>query len=187
MNKLKEYISKSSEDTKNIAKEIILEEIKNILNKSKNEEENKCEDKNEHESFQKVINIILDGDLAAGKTKFTEGVLELFNMQNEISSPTFTIVNEYFKNLDYNVQNEKIKVSLNHFDVYRLEDEDEFFESGLKEYLYPENVEKDKINIKINLIEWGMNIEEVFPKPYILVKIIKEEINFEERKIEIYK
>lgn len=39
--------------------------------------------------------IILTGDLGSGKTKFTEGILTYFGLQNEISSPTFTIVNEY--------------------------------------------------------------------------------------------
>ena len=39
--------------------------------------------------------IILSGDLGSGKTKLTEGILTYFNLQDEISSPTFTIVNEY--------------------------------------------------------------------------------------------
>lgn len=39
--------------------------------------------------------IVLSGDLGAGKTKFTQGILKYFNLENEISSPTFTIVNEY--------------------------------------------------------------------------------------------
>ena len=61
--------------------------------------------------------IILSGDLGSGKTKLTEGILTYFNLQDEISSPTFTIVNEY--------DTEKIKIF--HFDVYRLADVDEFF------------------------------------------------------------
>jgi len=39
--------------------------------------------------------IVLTGDLGSGKTKLTEGILTYFDLQNEISSPTFTIVNEY--------------------------------------------------------------------------------------------
>ena len=42
--------------------------------------------------------IVLSGDLGSGKTKFTEGFLGYFNLQDEISSPTFTIVNEYDAN-----------------------------------------------------------------------------------------
>ncbi|MBR6505194.1 MAG: tRNA (adenosine(37)-N6)-threonylcarbamoyltransferase complex ATPase subunit type 1 TsaE [Clostridia bacterium] len=68
--------------------------------------------------------IILTGDLGAGKTKFTEGFLSYYGLEKEISSPTFTIVNEYFKK-DTNIY---------HFDVYRLEDLDEFYAIGGDEY-----------------------------------------------------
>ncbi len=68
--------------------------------------------------------IILSGNLGSGKTKFTEGFLSYFNLQNEISSPTFTIVNEYKNSL----------CKINHFDVYRLEDIDEFYAIGGEEY-----------------------------------------------------
>ena len=68
--------------------------------------------------------IVLNGDLGAGKTKFTEGFLSYFGLENEISSPTFTIVNEY--------KNEKVNIY--HFDVYRLSDIDEFYAIGGEEY-----------------------------------------------------
>ena len=68
--------------------------------------------------------LVLSGNLGAGKRKFTEGILSYFGLQNEISSPTFTIVNEY----------ETEKFPLFHFDVYRLEDVDEFSAIGGEEY-----------------------------------------------------
>ena len=68
--------------------------------------------------------IVLNGELGAGKTKFTEGFLSYFGLENEISSPTFTIVNEY--------KNEKVNIF--HFDVYRLTDIDEFYAIGGEEY-----------------------------------------------------
>ena len=68
--------------------------------------------------------IVLNGELGAGKTKFTEGFLSYFGLEKEISSPTFTIVNEY--------QNEK--ATIYHFDVYRLSDIDEFYAIGGEEY-----------------------------------------------------
>ena len=58
--------------------------------------------------------IILNGELGMGKTKFVEGFLQSFNLQDEISSPTFNIVNEYISN----------QVKIYHFDVYRLENSD---------------------------------------------------------------
>ena len=100
--------------------------------------------------------IVLQGDLGAGKTKFTEGILEYFDLQDEISSPTFTIVNEY---------NTK-DINIYHFDVYRLADIDEFYAIGGEEYF-----EKG-----ICIIEWGEIIQDALPKDYI--KIIFER-NFE--------
>ena len=91
--------------------------------------------------------VVLTGELGSGKTKFTEGFLSYFGLENEISSPTFTIVNEYKKN-DLNIY---------HFDVYRLSDSSEFYEIGGEEYF--EN--------GICLIEWGELIEDALSNDYI--------------------
>ena len=96
--------------------------------------------------LQKGDVIVLSGDLGSGKTKFTEGILKYFGKEAEISSPTFTIVNEY--NAD--------DVNIYHFDVYRLEDQDEFYAIGGEEYF-------DK---GICLIEWGEKILDVLPPNY---------------------
>lgn len=91
--------------------------------------------------------IVLSGDLGSGKTKFTEGILSYFNLANEISSPTFTIVNEYIKK----------DINLYHFDVYRLSSTDEFYAIGGNEYF-----EKG-----ICIIEWGEIITNALPPNYI--------------------
>lgn len=93
--------------------------------------------------------IVLSGDLGSGKTKFTEGILSFFGLENEISSPTFTIVNEYSKDA----------IKIYHFDVYRLEDSSEFYEIGGDEYY--EN--------GICIIEWGEIIEDALPNDYIKI------------------
>lgn len=93
--------------------------------------------------------IVLSGDLGSGKTKFTEGILSFFGLENEISSPTFTIVNEYCKD----------DIKIYHFDVYRLEDSSEFYEIGGDEYY--EN--------GICIIEWGEIIEDALPADYIKI------------------
>lgn len=93
--------------------------------------------------------IILSGDLGSGKTKFTEGILTYFGLEEEISSPTFTIVNEY-NTEDLNIY---------HFDVYRLNDIDEFRAIGGEEYF-----EKGAC-----IIEWGEMIEEMLPPDYIKI------------------
>ena len=99
--------------------------------------------------------VVLSGELGAGKTKFTEGFLKFFNLEDEISSPTFNIVNEYKKD----------DISIYHFDVYRLEDVAEFYEIGGDEYF-----END-----ICLIEWGELIKDALPKSFISIDITKLE------------
>lgn len=101
--------------------------------------------------------IVLSGELGSGKTKFTEGILSYFNLSDEISSPTFTIVNEYNTS----------SFPIFHFDVYRLEDTDEFLAIGGEEYF-----EKG-----ISIIEWGEIIEDILPNKYIKISFEKDEKN----------
>lgn len=110
--------------------------------------------------------IVLTGELGAGKTKFTEGFLEYFNLQTEISSPTFTIVNEYTSENNINIY---------HFDVYRLADTGEFYAIGGEEYF--EN--------GICLIEWGEIIKDALPKNYIHITIEKDQNNENHRILKI--
>lgn len=109
--------------------------------------------------------IVLTGDLGSGKTKFTEGVLKYYGLENEISSPTFTLVNEY------NTEN----FNIYHFDVYRLSDEDEFYAIGGEEYF-----EKGAC-----IIEWGEMIENILPQSYIKLSFSKDEENENKRIINI--
>ena len=133
---MKEIITYSEEETKNIAKQIA-------------------------EKMGKTGIIILNGELGAGKTKFTEGFLSYFGLEKEISSPTFTIVNEY-KNK---------KAIIYHFDVYRLADIDEFYAIGGEEYF----------SKGICIIEWGEIIQEALPEHYIKIDIKKDENNLDKR------
>lgn len=137
-----EIITNSEQETKNIARDLASKIDKNTV-------------------------IVLSGELGAGKTKFTEGFLSYFGLENEISSPTFTIVNEY--------QNEK--ATIYHFDVYRLADVDEFYAIGGEEYF----------SKGICIVEWGEIIEEVLPKDCIRIEIKKDEEDIDKRKIIIKK
>ena len=97
--------------------------------------------------------IVLCGELGSGKTKFTEGFLTYFGLENEISSPTFTIVNEYKKD----------DINIYHFDVYRLADVQEFYDIGGLEYF----------SSGISLIEWGELIEDILPQNYIKIEFTR--------------
>jgi len=115
--------------------------------------------------LKKGLVIVLTGDLGSGKTKLTEGILKYFGLENEISSPTFTIVNEY------NTEN----LNIYHFDVYRLADIDEFYAIGGEEYF-----EKGA-----SIIEWGELIEEALPRDYVKITFSRNEENLNTRNIEI--
>ena len=134
------FISKSEQDTINFAKDF----AKNLKNGDI---------------------IVLSGELGSGKTKFTEGVLTYFGLENEISSPTFTVVNEY----------KKENINIYHFDVYRLDDIDEFYAIGGEEYF----------ESGICIIEWGEIIEEILPKGYTKFTFSKNEENADYRELKI--
>lgn len=111
--------------------------------------------------------IVLSGDLGSGKTKFTEGILKHFGLENEISSPTFTIVNEY------DAKNFKIF----HFDLYRLADVDEFYAMGGEEYLQN----------GLCIFEWGEMIEDILQTNYTKITFSRDNDNTDIRKLEIEK
>lgn len=111
--------------------------------------------------------IVLTGDLGSGKTKLTEGILTYFGLEKEISSPTFTIVNEYYTT----------NLNIYHFDVYRLEEEEEFAAIGGEEYF-------DK---GACIIEWGEMIENMLPNNYTKITFSRDVENENLRKIIIQK
>lgn len=110
--------------------------------------------------------VCLSGDLGTGKTAFTKGIALALGIGGYITSPTFTIVNEYSGDM-----------MLYHFDAYRIEDPEEMFEIGLEEYLSGEG---------IVVIEWAELIREALPGEYIQVNISKElDLGIDSRRIDI--
>jgi len=95
--------------------------------------------------------VALYGELGAGKTAFTRGVAEGLGIKMSISSPTFTIVNEY-----------PGEIPLFHFDMYRLESENELFDIGWDDY-------HDRGGICI--VEWSEKVPGAFLPETISVKI----------------
>lgn len=109
--------------------------------------------------------VCLSGDLGCGKTAIVCGIARAKGHNDYVSSPTFTIVNEY-----------DTSPPIFHFDVYRVYDPDELFEIGFEEYFERKG---------IVLIEWANLISEILPKDHLSIKISRVEGNEDMRQIEI--
>lgn len=96
--------------------------------------------------------VAFSGDLGAGKTAFTRGVLRGLGYAGRVTSPTFAIANEY----------ETPGGAVAHFDLYRILDSESLFEIGFEEYLDGR---------RIVLIEWSENAGGYLPESYTTVHI----------------
>ena len=94
-----------------------------------------------------------DADMGAGKTTLTKKICETLGVQDEMSSPTFSIVNEY-----QTAKGEDIY----HFDFYRLKDIEEAIDIGVEDYLFSGN---------LCLLEWPAIIESLLPDEYLQISI----------------
>lgn len=133
------YIVKNLKETEKLAKEI-----------SKYPLKGKC--------------LLLNGNLGAGKTTFTKFLLKNLGVKSIVSSPTFTILNEY-----------EAQYPIYHFDMYRITDPSELYELGFEDYLTNPNSQLVKNGLKI--VEWGENVKEILPKDAINIDIEKIDDN----------
>ena len=90
--------------------------------------------------------ITLSGDLGAGKTTFTKSLALAMGIEQPVTSPTFTLMNQY----------QGAKLKLYHFDMYRIEDIDEILETGITEFFGNSDA--------VCVIEWAENIKSLLPK-----------------------
>ena len=105
--------------------------------------------------------VAMYGDLGAGKTAFVRGMAKGMGLSCRVSSPTFTIVNEYLGERE-----------LIHFDMYRLSSADELFDIGWEDYLS---------RGAVCAVEWSENVQDAFFGDEIVVRI--EKLNDTDRKI----
>lgn len=96
--------------------------------------------------------ICLEGDLGAGKTLFTQGFCSALHVKEPVTSPTFNLMNVY--------EGDR---RIYHFDLYRLENEDDLYEIGFYEYTDVEN--------EIALIEWPDRFINCLPDDYLYLTI----------------
>lgn len=95
--------------------------------------------------------ICMTGDLGAGKTTFTQAFAKGLTVLDHVTSPTFTLINEYDG-----------RIPLYHFDVYRINHVSEMEDLGYEEYFYGSGV---------CVIEWASLIEDVLPKDHLWIEI----------------
>ncbi len=121
---MKQVLTKSSEETREIARQFA------------------C-------SLKRGDCVALIGALGSGKTEFTRGITDVFNCTEQLTSPTFTILNLY----EGTRSGERF--SIHHFDWYRLNSPEELYNIGFEEYLYGNG---------ISIIEWADKFPDLVPK-----------------------
>lgn len=109
---------------------------------------------------------VFQGSMGAGKTTLIKALARKFGIVDQVSSPTFGIVNQY-ENIDKNV--------FYHFDFYRIDDPTEALDIGIEEYFYSGNY---------CWIEWAEKIEAFLPENFFLIKIgsisdLKRQLTFQ--------
>ena len=97
--------------------------------------------------------VAMYGELGSGKTALVRGIANGLHLDARVSSPTFTIVNEYYG-----------EIPLFHFDMYRLLGSDELFEIGWEDYISRGG---------ICAVEWSENVEDAFPPETIYIRFLK--------------
>ena len=108
------------------------------------------------QSFPNTKKLAFYGEMGVGKTTFSKAICNVLQVQDLVSSPTFSIVNEYLSE-----QNGKIY----HFDFYRLKDEQEAFDMGYEDYFYSD---------AYCLVEWPEKVENLLPSSFAKVQIQAE-------------
>ena len=96
--------------------------------------------------------IVLSGDLGAGKTQFVQGVAAALGVRDQVTSPTFNILLEYYQG----------RIPLYHFDLYRLDDQDELEDTG-----YYDTIDADGVSF----IEWGEKFPGALPYGYLEIAV----------------
>jgi len=120
--------------------------------------------------------ILLDGQLGAGKTTFTQGLAQGMNISAIVNSPTFTLLKEYSGRAqtsadsaagEHAAQPDERSLALYHFDLYRLDEVEEIIDLGFEDYFYGSGV---------SVVEWAEKASALWPadKLYICIKALNE-------------
>ncbi len=117
--------------------------------------------------------LALVGDLGAGKTTMTKAIAKGLGIEEHVTSPTFTIVNEY-----------EGSPGLFHFDVYRVSDVSEMEEIGYEEYFYTRAQAVNAYSAGYaSVVEWANLIEELMPEETLWLTLTVDEEDFLARRV----
>ena len=103
--------------------------------------------------FPNTKKLAFYGEMGVGKTTFSKALCDVLQVQDVVSSPTFSIVNEYLSELNGTIF---------HFDFYRLKDEQEAFDMGYEDYFYGD---------AYCFVEWPEKVENLLPSSFAKVQI----------------
>ncbi|WP_422698774.1 tRNA (adenosine(37)-N6)-threonylcarbamoyltransferase complex ATPase subunit type 1 TsaE [Enterococcus durans] len=110
-------------------------------------------------------NLVLTGDLGAGKTTLTKGIAQGLGIDQMIKSPTYTIIREYNQG----------RLPLYHMDIYRVAASGA--DLGLDEYFEGEG---------LSVVEWGNLLEEALPEDYLELVLEKSDTDIEKRYVKLH-
>jgi tRNA threonylcarbamoyladenosine biosynthesis protein TsaE len=96
--------------------------------------------------------ILLSGELGAGKTILVQGICNGLGVDEDVTSPTYTLINEY-----------EGELTVYHMDLYRLEDEEDLYDVGVEDYLDTEG---------IVLIEWPDLVYDLLPPDFVYIRLV---------------
>ncbi|MBC8266746.1 MAG: tRNA (adenosine(37)-N6)-threonylcarbamoyltransferase complex ATPase subunit type 1 TsaE [Flavobacteriales bacterium] len=105
--------------------------------------------------FKNKKKIVFFGEMGVGKTTLIKSICKVLNVQDIVTSPTFSVVNEY-----QTINGEVVY----HFDFYRIKNQEELFDLGLEEYIYSDNY---------CFVEWPEKAEELLGNDFVQISITK--------------
>ena len=109
------------------------------------------------QSTSKIL--VFHGKMGAGKTTLIKAIVKELGVSDVANSPTFSLVNEYVAGDG---------TTINHFDFYRIDNEEEAYDMGFEDYLYSDGW---------CLIEWGEKVENLLPLDVVNLQITIEDNN----------
>ncbi len=115
-------------------------------------------------NHSKSKTLVFNAEMGVGKTTLIKALVKALGSSDEVSSPTFSLVNEYRSDTDI----------IYHFDLYRVEDEEELYNFGIDEYIYSNNWV---------LVEWPDLLKPMLQEDYTIVSIVR--LENEERHLSI--